>query len=206
MLPTLTRNWAVVAVRGIAAILFGILAFAVPGLTLASLVLLFGAFALVDGVAALLAGVRAHPGAPGHRWLLIAIGAAGITAGILTFIDPTITALALLYLIATWAIVVGILQIVAALSLRRELEREVLLILGGIASVAFGIILLVAPDIGLLSLIWLVGAYAIVFGLSSLALAIRLRGLHRQATRVKPVPSSRGHLGLGPPHDASAAG
>ena len=177
MLHMLVRNWWVVAIRGVAGILFGLLAFALPGLTLATLVLLFGAFALVDGGAALIAAVRGDPGTSGHRWLMLVIGAAGVTAGILTWINPAITAIALLYAVATWAIVVGAVQVVAAIHLRRQLTGEFWLLLGGLASIVFGVVLLVAPGTGLLALAWLVGTYAIVFGVTHLALAFRLRGL-----------------------------
>jgi uncharacterized membrane protein HdeD (DUF308 family) len=184
MLHMLTRNWWIVAVRGIAGILFGLLAFALPGLTLASLVFLFGAFALVDGTAALIAAIRGDPGTSGHRWLMLVIGAAGITAGVLTWINPAITALALLYAVATWAIVVGVIQVIAAFALRRQLSGELWLLLGGVASVVFGVVLLVEPGTGLLALAWLVGTYAIVFGVTHLALALRLRGLRGPANAV----------------------
>jgi uncharacterized membrane protein HdeD (DUF308 family) len=177
MLHMLRRNWWIVAVRGVAGIVFGILAFALPGLTLASLVLLFGAFALVDGAAALIASIRGDPGTSGHRWLMLVIGVAGVTAGILTLINPGITAIALLYAVATWAIVVGAIQVIAAVALRRQLTGEIWLLLGGVASISFGVVLLVAPGTGLLALAWLVGTYAIVFGVTHLALALRLHGL-----------------------------
>jgi uncharacterized membrane protein HdeD (DUF308 family) len=182
MLHMLARNWWIVAVRGVAGIVFGILAFALPGLTLASLVLLFGAFALVDGAAALIAAIRGDPGTSGHRWLMLVIGAAGVTAGILTLINPGITAIALLYAVATWAIVVGVIQVISAVVLRRQLTGEVWLLIGGVASIVFGVVLLVAPGTGLLALAWLVGAYAIVFGVTHLALALRLRGLRDPAS------------------------
>ena len=182
MLHMLARNWWIVAVRGVAGIVFGILAFALPGLTLASLVLLFGAFALVDGAAALIAAIRGDPGTSGHRWLMLVIGAAGVTAGILTLINPGITAIALLYAVATWAIVVGVIQVISAAVLRRQLTGEVWLLLGGVASIVFGLVLLVAPGTGLLALVWLVGTYAIMFGVTHLALALRLRGLRDPAS------------------------
>jgi uncharacterized membrane protein HdeD (DUF308 family) len=178
MLHMLARNWWVVAIRGLAGIAFGILAFALPGLTIATLVLLFGAFALVDGGAALIAAIRGDPGTLGHRWFMVLIGAAGVTAGIVTWIDPGITAIALLYAIATWAIIVGIVQVVAAVHLRRQLIGEIWLLLGGVASILFGVILLVEPDTGLLALVWLLGAYGIFFGVTHLALAFRLRGFN----------------------------
>ncbi|HTC86374.1 MAG TPA: HdeD family acid-resistance protein [Candidatus Acidoferrum sp.] len=181
MLHMLSRNWWLVAIRGVAAIVFGLLAFALPGLTLVTLVFLFGAFALVDGAAMLVAAIRGDPGTLGHRWLLVLIGAAGVTAGIVTWIDPTITALALLYAVATWAVIIGAIQIVAAVLLRRQLTGELWLLLGGVVSVIFGVALFVEPGSGLFAITWLVGAYAIVFGVTHLALALRLRGLHVQS-------------------------
>jgi uncharacterized membrane protein HdeD (DUF308 family) len=184
MLHMLARNWWIVAIRGVAAIVFGILAFALPGLTLASLVLLFGAFALVDGAAALIAAIRGDPGTLGHRWFMVLIGAAGITAGVVTWINPAITAIALLYAVATWAIIVGIVQLVAAVHLRRQMSGEFWLLLGGVSSIVFGVVLVVDPGTGLLALAWFLGVYAIFFGVTHLALAFRLRGVASPTTGV----------------------
>ena len=191
MLHMLARNWWLVAIRGIAGILFGILAFALPGLTLVTLVFLFGAFALVDGAAMLVAAIRGDPGTLGHRWLLVLIGAAGVTAGIVTWVNPAITALALLYAVATWAVIVGVIQVAAAILLRRQLTGELWLLLGGVASVIFGIVLLVEPGTGLLAISWLVGAYAIVFGVTHLALAFRLRGVRAQSSGARLTSARR---------------
>ena len=180
MLIVLARNWWALALRGLFAVLFGIMAFAWPGITLGALVLLYGAYALVDGIFAIAAVLVGRPrGMP--WWALLLEGLAGIAVGIMTFAWPGITALVLLYLIAAWAVVTGVFEIVAAIQLRRELRGEWLLALSGILSVLFGIALVVNPGVGALAVIWLIGAYAIVFGALLIGLGFRLRSLSREA-------------------------
>jgi uncharacterized membrane protein HdeD (DUF308 family) len=169
-----SRHWWVFALRGIAAVLFGILAFAWPGMTLTVLVLLWGAYALVDGALALVSAFRTSND---HRWSLLIEGIVGIGAGIVTFIWPDLTALVLLYIIAAWALITGVLELIAAFRLRRVIRDEWWLVLGGIASVVFGVLMLAMPAAGALALIWLIAAYAIVFGVLLMALAVRLHGL-----------------------------
>jgi uncharacterized membrane protein HdeD (DUF308 family) len=176
MLAELSRTWWVFLIRGIAAILFGIAAFLWPGLTIAVLVLLFGAYALIDGIFAIIAGISARKEVE-RWWMMIIVGLAGIATGVLTFLWPGITALVLLYIIAAWAIVMGIFQIAAAIRLRREIEDEWWLILGGIASVIFGVLLVIMPGAGALASVWIIGIYAIIFGILMIVLAFRLRGL-----------------------------
>ena len=180
MRTVLTRNWWALALRGIFAILLGLAAFVLPGVTLAVLVALFGAYAVVDGVLAIIAGVRA---AERHErwWSLVLKGLAGIVAGVLAFVWPALTALALLYLIAGWAIVTGVLEIVAAVHLHRA-HGEWLLILNGVLSILFGLFVIVWPGAGVLTLVWMIGVYAIVLGAVLLVLAFRLRNLHRLQT------------------------
>jgi uncharacterized membrane protein HdeD (DUF308 family) len=173
MLHALARCWWLVLLRGIAAIVFGVLAFIWPGLTLVTLVLLYGAFVLVDGVLALAAAVMGGSMQP--RWWLALIGALGIIVGVLTFIWPGITALVLLVFIAAWSIILGIFQIIGAIRLRKEIDNEWMLILGGALSVLFGVVLLLRPGAGALALIWLIGAYAVVFGVLLVAFALRLK-------------------------------
>jgi uncharacterized membrane protein HdeD (DUF308 family) len=173
MLHDLARNWWLLLLRGIAAIVFGVLAFIWPGITLVTLVLFYGAFALVDGVLAIAAAIKG--GSPMPRWWLAVVGVAGIAAGLLTFIWPGITALVLLIFIAVWAIVLGVMEIYGAIKLRKEIDNEWLLILGGALSVLFGIVLLIRPGAGALALIWVIGAYAILFGAIYIAFAFRLR-------------------------------
>jgi len=179
LLHALVKNWWLFLIRGIAAIAFGVLAFMWPGLTLATLVLLYGAFALVDGVAAVIAAIRG--GVPAPRWWLALVGLCGIIVGVLTFAWPGITAFVLLVFIAAWAIMMGLFEIIGAIRLRKEIDNEWLLILGGAVSVLFGIVLLVRPGTGALALVWVIATYAILFGILNIAFAFRLHG-HEHAT------------------------
>lgn len=171
LLDAFAKNWWVLLVRGIIAVLFAVAAFAWPGQTLAALVLLYGVYAFVDGVMTLGAGIFTRAG-----WLVLS-GLLGIVVGIGTFFYPGITAVALLYLIAAWAIVRGLFEIIAAIQLRKVLTGEWTLILSGIFSIIFGVLLLAYPATGLLALVWLIGAYALVFGVTMIVLAFRLRSL-----------------------------
>ena len=194
MLETLSRRWWAVALRGVAAILFGVLALVWPGITVFALVMVFGAYALVDGAFTLVAAFGDRDGGRtrGSRAWLFARGIAGILTGIIAAVWPGITALALLWLIAFWAMVAGVFDIVAAFQLRKEMRREWLLALSGALSVLFGVLLLVWPAAGVLTLVVLIGIAAIAFGITLLMLALRLRragrhdpaaaGHHRPAT------------------------
>ena len=190
MLGILARNWWVFALRGVAAIIFGILAIIWPLLTLQVLVLLFGAYALVDGVFTVIAGIASHERNQ-RWWMMLLEGIAGIIVGILTFFWPGTTALVLLYFIAAWAIVTGVLEIVAAIQMRRIIENEWMMILAGIASILFGLLLFIFPGAGALSLVWLIGAYSIVFGILLIILALRLRGMPHGPAATGATPSSR---------------
>jgi uncharacterized membrane protein HdeD (DUF308 family) len=173
MVHALAKNWWLLLLRGVAAIIFGVLAFAWPGVTLLTLILFYGAFALADGVLAIIAAITG--GAPGPRWWLAIVGLLGIAAGLLTFLMPGLSALVLLFFIAGWAIATGVFQIIGAIQLRREIDNEWLLILGGAISVLFGIGILMAPGAGALALLWVIGFYAIVEGIVFVALAFRLK-------------------------------
>lgn len=171
----LARSWWLLVLRGLAALIFGALTWLVPGISLASLVLLFGAYSLADGVLSLwtaFAGPRNHD----SWWPLLLGGLVGIGVGVLTFAAPAVTALALLIYIAAWAVATGVLEIVAAIHLRREIEGEWVLILAGLASVAFGVLIMAHPGAGALALLWLIGSYAMVFGVLLLVLAFKARG------------------------------
>lgn len=173
-LDLLGKNWGWIALRGLAAVIFGVLAFAWPGATVFVLVLFWGAYALVEGVLALIAAFKVRDrGKP--MWTFVVIGILGILAGIVTFLWPGITALALITLIAVWALFMGVFQIVAAVRLRKEIEHEWLLGLSGVLSVIFGVVMLARPVEGLLAVVWVIAAYAIVFGILLIVLAFRLK-------------------------------
>ena len=190
MLHVLARNWWALAIRGVVAILFGILTLAIPGLTVLYLVLLFGAFALLDGIFNIVSAVKGADGR--HAWVLVLEGLAGVAAGVMTFVWPGITAVVLLYLIAAWAIVTGVLEVAAGIRLRRHIAQEWLLILIGIASIAFGAVIMVAPAAGALAIVLWIGVYAIFFGGLMLALALRLRSHARGSLHVgSPIMHTR---------------
>lgn len=174
-----TGHWWAIGLRGVVAVLFGLAALVRPDIALQALILLFGAYALVDGIFALVGafgGARQGAG----RLALIVNGIIGVLVGLLAFLVPGITALALLYLIAAWAIVSGVSEVVLAIELRREISGEWAMVAGGVISVVIGILLALLPWVGVLSLVWLIGIYAIVFGVLLIVLAFRLRS--RQTT------------------------
>jgi uncharacterized membrane protein HdeD (DUF308 family) len=174
ILPVLAKYWWLILLRGVAAIVFGLLAFVWPGITLLTLILFYGAFALADGVLALAHAIMG--GNVGSRWWLALVGIAGIVAGLVTFFMPGVTALVLLFFIAGWAIVLGVFQIIGAIRLRKEIDNEWLIGLSGALSVLFGLVLLFAPGPGILGLIWVIASYAIVFGIMLVMEAFKLKG------------------------------
>ena len=174
-----SRLWWVLLLRGIAAVIFGLAALFWPDETLWVLVVFFGAYALVAGVFTIFAGISD----PTRRGLLLTEGVLGVVAGLIAFFWPGLTALVLLYVIAGWAIVTGGLEIVTAISLRREIDNEWMMILGGALSLLFGLLLAILPGVGLLSLTWLIGIYALIFGVAFIVLGFRVRG-HGTASRV----------------------
>jgi len=190
MVIVLARNWWVLVLRGLLAVLFGIAAFAWPGITLAALVILYGAYALVDGIFAI-ASVMIGRTSGMPWWALLLQGLAGIAVGIMTFAWPGITALVLLCLIAAWAVVTGIFSIVAAIRLRKEIRGEWLLALSGVLSIVFGFALVFNPLAGALAVVWLIGAYAITFGILLMALGFRLRSWSRQVSSIVSSPPTR---------------
>jgi uncharacterized membrane protein HdeD (DUF308 family) len=183
MAAVLAMNWWALALRGIVAILFAILAFAIPGITLTVIVLLFGAYALVDGIFAIISAVRA---ARGHRrWGSFLIeGIVGIIIGLITFWVPILTLDVLIYFVAAWALVTGALEISAAIRLRRHIRGEWILLLTGIVSILFGVLVFWAPVLGAIAIAWWLAAYAFIFGILMLMLAFRLKSLDR--TKLNP--------------------
>lgn len=179
MLDIFVRNWWTYAVRGAAAVIFGILALIWPEETILALVVLFGAFALVDGIFAVIAGIAFRRYFE-RWWAVLLEGVAGIVLGLLTFFWPNITALVLVYFIAAWALITGVLEIVAAIQLRRIISGEWAMILSGLISILLGILLVVFPSAGAVSMVWMIGIYAIVFGISEIIFAFRLRSLRRE--------------------------
>jgi uncharacterized membrane protein HdeD (DUF308 family) len=171
----MARKWWTLALRGLAAVLFGVAAFVVPQITLLFLVAMFGAYALVDGVFALVAAFSRDLDRR-QWWALIAEGVAGVGIAVIAFAWPGVTAVTLVYLIAAWAVLTGVLEIIVAVRLRKEIEGEWLMALGGVLSIAFGALLAVHPVAGALSVVWLIGAYAVFFGALLIALGFRLRG------------------------------
>jgi uncharacterized membrane protein HdeD (DUF308 family) len=181
LLPALAENWLLLLLRGIVTIAFGVLAFIWPGLTLLTLIFLWGAYAIADGVFALGVAVSSKGGEIAPRWWLALIGIAGILAGVLAFIWPAITAQLLLVFIASWAILTGALQIWGAIQLRKEIEVEWMLVLSGLLSIALGVALLARPGVGALAVIWLIGSFAILVGCIYVSLALWLKKHKRQA-------------------------
>ncbi len=169
-----SRNWWVFLLRGVIALLFGLLAFLVPTITLASLILVFAAYAFVEGIFAVGAGLGA-PG--GTRWWIVIGGILAILIGILTFLNPGATALVLVIYIGALWIVRGIAEVVTAITLRKMIEGEWLYILIGVVSVLVGLYLIVFPGDGAIALLWLIGFYAIFAGIMYLAMAFRLRSI-----------------------------
>jgi uncharacterized membrane protein HdeD (DUF308 family) len=170
----ISRSWWSLLLRGLAAIVFGVLTWLQPGISLAALVLVFGAYALFDGALAVAAGIS---GRKRHDkwWIMLLAGLFGLAVGVLTLTRPGVTALALLYYIAIWAVAQGVFEIMAAIHLRKAIRGEWLLILAGIASVVFGVLLMVQPARGALALLWLIATYAIIAGILHVVLAFRVR-------------------------------
>lgn len=166
--------WWLMAIRGLLAVLFGLAAFIWPGLTLLVLVYLFGAYALVDGVMAVVVAFQTRSYLR-HWWVLLLAGIVGIAAGVVAFAWPGITALALLYLIASWAVVTGIFEIAGSFSGRLPVAQEWTLGLAGILSVLLGVLLIAIPAAGILGLVWLIGAYALAYGVLLIIRAFQFR-------------------------------
>ena len=188
MLEVMGRNWWMLLVRGIAAVLFGVAVLVWPGIALTVLVLLWGAYALVDGVFAMVMGVQ---GRTYYRdwWVTVLEGVVSIIAGVVAFMWPGVTAVALLYVVAAWAIITGLLEIVAAIQLRKEISGEFWLGLSGVLSIGMGMLLALYPGAGMVSLLWVLGIYAIAFGAALIILSFRVRGFvqgHSSQQQARP--------------------
>jgi uncharacterized membrane protein HdeD (DUF308 family) len=181
MIGMLAQNWWTFVLRGVVALAIGILAFVNPGVTLIALIAVFAAYAIFDGVLAVAAGVSVEGG---PRWLLILGGILGLAIGILTIYRPDVTALALVYLIAIWAIGTGVAEAVAAYQYRQVLQNEWLLAISGIVSVIFGVYVIVAPGDGALAILWVIGFYAILAGILYIAAGLRLRSVNEKLQQV----------------------
>lgn len=169
----LAHNWWAIALRGVVAILFGLVAMFMPGVTMLSLIFVFGAYAFVDGIFAIVAAIGSaqRTGQRYERWgMFLLEGIVGLAAGVVAFLWPTITLVAFVLLMAAWAIASGALMLAASLRLRRDHGRR-WLALGGIVSIIFGVLLVIAPLIGAVVLTWWLGVYALIFGIALLVLA-----------------------------------
>jgi uncharacterized membrane protein HdeD (DUF308 family) len=176
MFEKILNNWWLYALRGLVAVIFGSLALAMPKEAMQVLVLVFGAFALADGILTLVAGFSLAPFFS-RWWMLLLEGAAGVGVGLMAIFMPSITARALVYLIGSWAVITGILQIVTAIEFRKVLTGEWTLVFGGLLSIAIGVLLFVFPVAGEVSVLWIIGAYAVIDGISEMIFGFRLHNL-----------------------------
>jgi uncharacterized membrane protein HdeD (DUF308 family) len=178
LLQALARNWWLLLLRGLCAVVFGVLTFLWPAITLITLVLLLGAYTLADGIFSLAAAVMGGPAK--SRWWLVVVGLLGIAAGIFIFLWPGVSALLLLIYVGAWSIATGVMQIIGAIALRKEIRDEWLLIAGGILSVLFGTFVIVAPGSGALALLYVIGTFAIAYGIILILFSLRLHRHRRQ--------------------------
>ena len=170
----LQRSWWVLLVRGLAAIAFGVLTWMQPGVSTVALLVIFGAYVFVDGVLGVYAAIKGRQQSR-HWWVILIWGLVGVLVGVMTFINPTITGLVLTIYIGVWAIITGVMQIIAALRLRKEIEGEWLLILSGLISVIFGGFVISQPLAGMMAMVWVIATYAVIFGVLMVVLAFRVK-------------------------------
>jgi len=178
----LARWWWTFILRGVLAILFGVLAFFAPQFGIAILVGLFAAWAIIDGIGNLIAGIRTR-GQDRSWWLEVLEGLVSVAAGVVALLLPAYAAQVLVLVVAAWAVITGVIEVVMAVRLRRVIENEVWMALAGTASILFGIILVLFPSAGALSLVWLIGSFAIAFGAFLIILGWRLRQIDRAVRR-----------------------
>jgi uncharacterized membrane protein HdeD (DUF308 family) len=188
MLNVYTHNWWSLVLRGLLAVIFGVVAFIMPDVTWTALVFVWGAYAIVDGIFSMVAGFRAPKG---HKrwWLMLISGVLGIAAGAVAFLLPVLTGLFLILLMGGWAVATGIVEIVAAIQMRKQIAGEWFLVLSGIASVAFGILLFIDPYAGAVAVVWIIGIYAVMFGILMMILGFKLRGLEHSTHHPTPHPA-----------------
>ena len=189
MTKSLSQNWWLVVLRGILGILFGVLAFVWPQITWLTLIIMFGVYAIVDGIIAIVSGLS-RTRESSRWWVFLIEGLIGIGAGIVALVWPGVTSLVLIYMIASWAVITGILEIAAAIRLRNEISNEWVLGLGGLISIGLGVLLFFEPAAGGLAIIWTIAAYALIFGVLLVVLGFRLRNWKSPDTR-EPIPSLR---------------
>ncbi len=179
MVQALANRWWIFLIRGLAGVIFGILAIVYPGSALVALTILFGAYAFVDGIFALAA---AFTGIGGTRWwALLLEGILGLVVAFYVWTQPAFSTVVLVYAVAFWAVITGIIEIVAGFQLRDVINNEWLYILAGVVSIIFGILVFRDVDAGAFAIAWTIGIYAILFGVMQLGLAFRLNGM-RTAT------------------------
>ncbi|HEX6351645.1 HdeD family acid-resistance protein [Actinophytocola sp.] len=183
MLELLARRWQLVVLRGVVAVLFGVLAIAWPEITVLALALLFGAYTLLDGVAALVMGI----GRGTDRGYMVALGVLGVLAGVIALVWPQITVIALLVIIAVWAIFAGVTQIAAAVRLRKVIRNEWFLALSGVVVLVLGLLLIVQPAEGAIALITAIAAFALAWGIVLIVLGMRLRALGKASATAGPL-------------------
>lgn len=174
MIERFSAHWWVFALRGVAAILFGLIALFNPEITIYVLVLIFGAYALVDGVFAIGVSIRGSH-ADQRWWILLTEGIASLVVGVVSFLNPNITAFVFAYLLAAWAILTGVFAIISAVQMRTHLPDEWMWIVSGVISIAFGIAIAVLPAAGVILWSYLIGVYAFIAGVALLAFSLRLR-------------------------------
>lgn len=182
----LANNWWAFVLRGVAAVLFGILTFLWPGMALLTLVYLFGFYAMTDGVFNIIGAFRRTGRDQQPWWALLISGVLSIVAGVIAFFLPPVAAMALLYLIAAWAVVTGVMSVIAAIRLRKQIEGEWVLVLSGVLSLLFGVFVVAFPGAGALALILWIGAYVFVMGVMLIVLGFRLRSFVRAAEHAHP--------------------
>lgn len=177
----LSRYWWAFILRGVLAIIFGVIAFVAPPVTIAALVLLFGAWATVDGVFHIASAIQDRDRSRSF-WLAILEGVVSIIAGVLALVFPDVAAASFLLLIAAWSIITGLVEVMMAIRLREQITGELWLAIGGILSILFGVLIFLYPNSGAITIVWIIGAFAIAWGVTLISLGWRLRGVHQVAS------------------------